>query len=409
MSVFAYEAIDPQTNKLLQGTLEAENLREAKEILRSQGAIPTRLEQTQTAITVEQVLAQTPVIGDLMAGQIGLRDLALMTEQLHTLLDAGIPLIEALHLLSQQTTNKKLQGLLGAIRADIIAGESLSSALAKYPKYFDSLYINMIRSGEVSGNLDMICKRLAGLLEKTIELQGKLQSAMIYPAVTILVVIGVVVVIMLVVVPQFQTFFGDSPLPLPTQILIQTSKFFQNFWWGLLLGSTVLILWFNNFRLGVGKPLTDQWMLTMPIIGDVLRKLYVSRFIRTLGTVVGSGVSLTEGLLTAAGTVDNYVLRAAFDKARESLIMGGTLSKPLEKTGAFPVMVVKMIAIAEETGQIEDMLNKSADFLDVEVDRSIETMTTLIEPIMIVVLGGIILGVALALYIPLFDLSNHVK
>jgi type IV pilus assembly protein PilC len=282
--------------------------------------------------------------------------------------------------------------------------------LGKYPKHFSRLYISMIRSGEVSGDLDLMCLRLSALLEKMMALQGKVQGALVYPAFTVLVVIGVVIIIMLVVVPQFQNMFMSAgrELPLPTQILIATSQFTQAFWWAMLIAAGTLFFWFEVFRRDKGKPLVDQWILTIPLIGDVMRKVYVSRFVRTLGTVVGSGVSLTEALVTSAATVDNYVLKAAFDKAKESLIQGGTLSRPLEKTGAFPIMVVKMIAIAEETGQMEEMLSKSADFLDMEVDRAVETMTTLIEPIMIIVLGGIILGVALALYIPLFEMHKVV-
>jgi type IV pilus assembly protein PilC len=226
-----------------------------------------------------------------------------------------------------------------------------------------------------------------------------------------LVIIAVIIVILVVVVPQFQTLFSNNnaQLPLPTQLLIECSHFVMNFWWALLIGTVTFAFWFNIFRLGKGKPLVDQWLLTIPLVGDLFRKVYVSRFVRTLATMMGAGVSLTEGLVTAAATVDNYVLRVAFDKAKDSLLQGGTLARPLEQTGSFPIMVVKMIAIAEESGRMEEMLNKSADFLDVEVDRAVETLTKFIEPIMIIVLGGILLGVALALYIPLFEMSKVVS
>jgi type IV pilus assembly protein PilC len=258
--------------------------------------------------------------------------------------------------------------------------------------------------------MEMVCQRLAHLMEKTMALQAKIQGAMIYPAFTILVIIAVIVVIMVVVVPQFQSMFEGfgAELPLPTQILINCSDFTMSFWWAIILAVGTFTFWFNVFRQGKGKPLVDQWMLTIPLIGDLFRKVYVSRFVRTLASTVGSGISLIEALMTAAATVDNYVLRVAFDKARESLLQGGTLAKPLEQTGVFPIMVVKMIGIAEETGRMEEMLNKSADYLDVEVDRAVETLTTMIEPIMIIVLGGLLLGVALALYIPLFDMSKVV-
>lgn len=410
MTVFVYTAIDPATNRTLEGKIEAQNLREAKEVLRQQGHIPTRIEQHSQSTNVEDVFQQLPLIGDLLAPRVSTREICLMTQQMYTLLNAGIPLIEALFLLEQQAENKALREVLKRVRSDVIAGDSFSGALAKFPKQFSRLYVSMVRSGEVSGEMDMVCERLAALLEKMLALQAKIQGAMVYPAFTVLVIVAVVVVIMIVVVPQFQTMFSNygSALPLPTQFLIAASHFTLSFWWAILVAGGTLAFWFNIFRLGSGKALVDQWLLTIPLIGNLFKKVYVSRFIRTLATVVGSGISLTEGLITAAATVDNYVLRVAFDRARESLLQGGTLARPLEQTGVFPVMVVKMIAIAEETGRMEEMLNKSADFLDSEVDRAVETLTTLIEPIMIIVLGGILLGVALALYVPLFDMSKMV-
>ncbi len=410
-SVFSYTAIDPATNKTVEGKIEALNLREAKELLRGQGHIPTRIQQEEVSLTLEDVLLKMPLIGDLMAPKVGAKDINIMTQQMYTLLNAGIPLIEALFLLEQQAENPALKNTLKKIRADVIAGDSFSSALTKFPKQFNKLYVNMIRSGEVSGEMDLVCARLSVLIEKMMALQGKITGAMVYPAFTVLVIVAVIVVIMVVVVPQFQMMFGNfgAELPLPTRVLIAASDFTLSFWWAILGAVVTLCVWFNIFRQGQGKPLVDQWMLTIPLIGDLFRKVYVSRFVRTLATVIGSGVSLTESLVTASGTVDNYVLHAAFDKAKESLLHGGSLAKPLEQTGVFPVMVVKMIAIAEETGRMEEMLNKAADFLDVEVDQAVETLTTMIEPIMIIVLGGILLFVALALYIPMFDMSKMVS
>jgi len=410
MAVYIYTAIDPARNKSIEGRIEAQNLREAKEILRNQGHIPTSINEDQQSATVEGMLHKIPIVGDLLTPGVSMKDINIMTQQLHTLLNAGIPLIEGLFMLEQQSQSGTLKGILKKVRTDVIAGDSFSAALTKYPKQFSSLYVSMVKAGEISGELELVCMRLATLIEKMMALQGKIQSAMVYPAFTVVVIIGVIIIIMLVVVPQFQNLFANNhaELPLPTLILIETSHFFTNFWWALLVGTCSLGFWFHVFRTGQGKPLVDQWVLTFPLLGDLFRKVYVSRFIRTLATMVGSGISLTEGLVTAGNTVDNYVLHAAFERARESVLQGGTLAKPLEQTGILPVMVVKMIAIAEETGQMEDMLHKAADFLDVEVDRAVDTLTTMIEPIMIIVLGSILLGVALALYIPLFDMSKVV-
>ncbi len=410
MAVFLYAAIDPATNKTLEGKIEALNLREAKEILRNMGHIPTRIVEDEQGVEVGEALKKIPVIGALFSPSASMKDTCVMTQQLATLLNAGIPLIEGLYLLEQQAENKALKEILKKVRADVIAGDSFGTALSKYPRQFNSLYLNLIRSGEVSGEMEAVCERLAKLIEKNMELTAKIQGAMIYPAFTVVVIVAVIILIMIVVVPQFRTLFNGSghELPLPTQVLIVCSDFTMQFWWAMLVGTGAFAFWFNVFRQGGGKPFVDQWMLTIPLIGDLFRKVYVSRFVRTLATTVGAGVSLIEALVTAAATVDNYVLRVAFEKARESLLNGGSLARPLEDTNTFPVMVVKMIAIAEETGRMEEMLLKSADYLDVEVDRAVDTLTSMIEPIMIVVLGGLLLGVALALYIPMFDMSKVV-
>ncbi len=410
MAVFIYSAIDPTTSKTVEGKVEALNLREAKDILRSQGHIPTKIEQDEQSADIGDMLQKVPLLGDLLAPKVGQKDVCLMTQQMSTLLNAGIPLIEGLFLLEQQSENKALKEILKKVRADVIAGDSFSAAITRYPKQFSRLYVNMIRSGEVSGELETVCARLAHLMEKTMALQATIQGAMVYPAFTVVVIVAVIIVIMIVVVPQFQSMFANfgAELPLPTKILIDASNFTLNFWWAILVAGGTFFFWFNMFRTGKGKPVVDQWMLTIPLIGDLFRKVYVSRFVRTLASTVGAGIALVEALVTASATVDNYVLRVAFDKAKESILQGGTLARPLEQTNAFPIMVVKMIAIAEETGRMEEMLNKSADYLDIEVDRAVETLTTMIEPIMIIVLGGLLLGVALALYIPLFDMSNMV-
>jgi type IV pilus assembly protein PilC len=411
MTVFVYTAIDPVRNQNIEGKVEAANLREAKALLRNQGHIPMQIAQDEQGMTVEELLPRLPLIGHLLTPHIGLKDINIMTQQLYTLLNAGVPLIEGLFMLEQQSENKALRDVIKKIRTDVIAGDSFSAAISKYPQHFSKLYVSMIQAGEVSGEMEQVCMRLCLLIEKMMALQSKIQGAMVYPAFTVVVIIAVIVVIMIVVVPQFQTLFSSNKaaLPLPTQILIETSHFTTSFWWAIIIGVATFGFWFQVFRTGQGKALVDQWVLTIPLIGDLLRKVYVSRFIRTLATMVGSGISLTEGLVTAGATVDNYVLRVAFDRARESVLQGGTLAKPLEHTGIFPMMVVKMIAIAEETGQMEDMLHKAANFLDVEVDNAVDTLTTMIEPIMIIVLGGILLGVALALYIPLFDMSKVVS
>lgn len=410
MAVFSFKAIETGSNKIIEGKLEAENYRAAKEILRQDGKIPTEIEEETMPLDFGLLISQIPFIGPILTPSVGLKDINIMTQQLSTLIDAGVPLIEAIYLLEQQSTNKRLRDILKNVRNQVIAGDSFSKALSRYPNDFSRLYLNMIKAGELSGEMDKICQRLSVLLEKYMHLQKKIQSAMIYPAVTIVIIGGVVAIVLIFVVPKFKTFFSSfgAELPAPTQALINISDFVMNFWWAILPIMAGTFFWVETFRRGKGKPFFDQWMLTIPIFGGVFRKIYVSRFIRTLGTVVASGVPLTEGLATSSETVDNYVLRLSLEKGRDSIMSGGGLARPLEMSGAFPLMVTKMIAIGEETGKLEHMLSKASDFLDSEVDTSVSNLTTLIEPIMIVILGLILTFVALALYMPMFEIGNVV-
>ncbi len=407
MPVYTYAALEPGSSKVLEGKLEARNLREAKEIIRAQGQIPTRLEEEAAGIDMDSFLARIPILNAL--NNPGLKDLAIFTQQLYTLLDAGIPLIEGLYLLEQSSENGTLKKCLKQIRSDVIAGDSFSAAISRYPHIFSRLYINMVRAGEVSGNLDDICSRLAMLLEKEMIVTGKVKGAMVVPVVTALIIGGITIGLLMFVVPQFQGMFSSAgaDLPLPTQILVMASDFLLAFWWAAGLVCIGLGIWFNIFRQStMGKPLVDQWMLTLPVMGDLLNKSYSSSFVRTLGTLQASGVSLTEAIGTAAGTVDNYVVRVTLDRARESILIGGSLAKPLEQSNVFPFMVVKMVAIGEETGNLEKMLNKASVFLDREVDEAIDQMTSLIQPVMTVILGGVLMFILLGLYLPIFDMHK---
>ncbi len=407
MPVYSYAAIDPASNKHFEGRLEALNLRQAKEIIRNQGQIPTRLEEENSNTSIEQLVTQIPLISSLTNPT--LKDQVVFTQQLYTLLDAGIPLIEGLFLLEQASTNKTLREILRKVRTDVIGGDSFSASIKRFPKIFSRLYINLIKAGEVSGNLDQICNRLAILMEKEMIVQGKIKGAMVVPAITAIIIGAVTAGLLIWIVPQFQSLFAMSgnDLPLPTQMLVMASDFLKNFWWLMILGFIGFVIWFNIFKQSkVGKPLVDQWILTLPIFGDLLNKSYASSFVRTLATLQASGVSLIEGVTTAAGTIDNYVVSNTLDRGRESILVGGSLSRPLEQSKVFPFMVTKMIAIGEETGNLESMLLKASQYLDQEVDESIDNMTKLIQPAMTVVLGAILLFILLGLYLPIFDMHK---
>lgn len=407
MPVYSYIAIDPSTSKAIEGKLEAQNLRAAKELIRGQGQIPTKLEEEADHGGLNTLMARIPLLSALT--NPGLRDVTIFTQQLYTLLDAGIPLIEGLFLLEQQTTNSTLRATLRKVRTDVISGDSFSAAINRFPHIFNKLYINMIRAGEVSGNIDEICLRLASLLDKEMAIKGKVKGAMVVPVITAAIITLVTLGLLIFVVPQFASFFSShgGELPLPTQILMATSNFLQAFWWAVGLASIGLFCWFNFFRRSaMGKPLVDQWVLTLPVFGDLLNKSYSSSFVRTLATLQASGVSLTEAIGTAAGTIDNTIVRLTLDKARESILVGGTLARPLEQGRVMPFMVVKMIAIGEETGNLEGMLYKASDFLDREVDEAIDNMTKMIQPVMTVILGAVLLFVLLGLYLPIFDMHK---
>lgn len=413
MPVYSYKAIEAKSNKQVQGTIEAPNEKSARDALRKQGTIPTNLEDINPQKTDDvMVLIQSiPFLGKIFEPKVKLKDIVIFTQQLATLIDAGIPLVEALFMLEQQTINPKLKSTLNKVRTDVLTGDSLSRALARHPDIFSKLYINLIRAGEVSGELERICHRLNSLLEAIQRLNSKLRAALIYPAVVVIAIVGVVIVLVVFVVPVFKGLYDNSgsELPLPTQFILVVSDIIIGWWW-LITGVCIgVFTWFNWFRKGVGKPIVDEYALRIPLVGTVVRSVFVSRFVRTLGTVFGAGVSITEALGAAAGTVDNYILQNSFKRAAESLRAGGTLSKPLEKSGAFPLMVVRMIAVGEETGNLETMLEKSANFLDIEVDNAVEAMTSMIEPILTVVMGGVVLVIALALYLPLFDMHNVMK
>lgn len=408
MSIFIYEAIESDTKKRVSGRMDAPNLRAAKISLMQLGLTPISLEEDMKKNV--NLIQEIPILGELLKPKVSSKDLTLFTQQMATLLDSGVPMVETLFMLEQQTVSPRLKALLQEIRSSVLTGHSFSSALGKYPSEFPNLYLSMIKAGEVSGDMDKICYRLASLYEKITDLQNKLKAAMLYPAITLFVILVVIVIILLVVVPQFEKMFASkgAELPLPTVVLIGASKFVQSFWWALLAASGAFAYWVNVFRKGPGKELIDAWTLRTPIIGMVITKIYASRFVRTMATLLSSGVSLTEALVNAHATIDNSVIQGALVSARENLITGGSLSKPLEDSKLFPLMVTRMMGIGEQTGEMDKMMNKAADFLDVEVDGAIETLVTLIEPVMIVVLGALLAFVALALYLPLFDIGKAV-
>ncbi len=340
------------------------------------------------------------------------RDIVVFTRQFATMVNSGLPLVQALDILAKQTENPQLAETTKQVVYDIESGHTLADALEKHPKVFTQLYVNMVAAGEAGGILDTIMLRLATFLEKNDAIVRKVKGAMVYPGV-IFSVAGICIGVLLIfVIPTFQTMFASVgvPLPLPTRVVIGISDFLQNFW-HVLIVATVIAVFATRAYYGTdnGKLVIDKMMLKAPVLGDLLRKSAVSRFTRTLGTLLASGVSILDGLEITARTAGNRVIHDAVMESRGSIAGGDTIAGPLEKSEVFPPMVTSMIAVGEATGGLDEMLSKIADFYDDEVDTAVGTLLSLLEPIMIVFLGVIVGGMIVAMYLPIFDMINAVS
>ena len=335
------------------------------------------------------------------------REVVIFTRQFATMINAGLPLVQSLTILAEQTENKNFKKIIAQVLQDIQAGQTLADAMRRHPKIFTELYVNMVAAGEAGGILDIILLRLAVFLEKNDALIRKIKGAMTYPAVMLFVVIACTTILLWKVVPVFASIFQDAglALPTPTLIVLGISKFLQSYIWLLVLGFIAMIFAIRQYyRTQSGQLVIDRTMLRMPILGPLLRKSAVSRFTRTLGTLVSSGVSILDGLQITARTSGNRVIHDAVMQSRASIAGGATISDPLKASGVFPPMVVQMINVGEQTGGLDEMLSKIADFYDDEVDAAVSALTSILEPIMIVVMGVVIGGMVVAMYLPMFDL-----
>jgi len=348
----------------------------------------------------------------ISGGSIKTRDVVIFTRQFSTMINSGLPLVQALTILSEQTDNKALAGVTRKVVFDVESGNTVADALSKHPKAFTNLYVNMVAAGEAGGILDTILMRLATFLEKNDALVRKVKGAMIYPAVIMGVAAIAILVLLLFVIPVFESMFASvgQALPLPTRIVIAASKFLNAYWW--MLGGGFIAAGFlfkRYYASNSGKLVIDRLALKMPVLGDVLRKSAVSRFTRTLGTLISSGVSILEGLEITAKTAGNRVIQDAIMASRSSIAGGDTIAQPLQKSKVFPPMVISMIAVGEQTGGLDEMLSKIADFYDEEVDSAVSNLLSLLEPIMIVFLGVVVGGMVVAMYLPIFDMINAVQ
>ncbi|HEY9514182.1 MAG TPA: type II secretion system F family protein [Gemmatimonadaceae bacterium] len=345
-------------------------------------------------------------------GRIKTRDIVIFTRQFSTMINAGLPLVQALDILSKQSENKALQDVTHQVVYDVESGNTVADALRKHPKAFTDLYVNMVAAGEAGGILDTILMRLATFLEKNDALVGKVKSAMIYPGVIMSVAAIAIMVLLIFVIPVFEKMFAsvNLALPLPTRIVIGLSGFLTGYWWAVLaVGFFVVTSLRKYYKTSDGQLRIDSLLLKMPVLGDMLRKSAVSRFTRTLGTLISSGVSILDGLEITAKTAGNRVIHDAIMESRASIAGGDTISAPLQKSAVFPPMVISMIAVGEQTGGLDEMLTKIADFYDTEVDTAVSGLLSLMEPVMIVFLGVVVGGMVVAMYLPIFDMINTVQ
>jgi type IV pilus assembly protein PilC len=339
------------------------------------------------------------------------RDLVLFTRQFATMVNAGLPLVQALDILQQQTENKVLKKTIQEILYDVESGHTLADALREHEDIFSGLYVNMVEAGEAGGILDTILLRLATFLEKNDALARKVKGAMIYPAVVMVVAIAAIAILLLFVIPTFQTMFAsfNATLPLPTRIVIAMSQALQHYGIFILLALIGIGFLFQRWvKTPGGRLRFDQALLRIPILGTLARKAAVARFTRTLSTLLSSGVSILEGLEITAKTSGNRVIHDAVMTSRASIAGGRSIAEPLKETEVFPPMVTQMIHVGEETGDLDGMLSKVADFYDEEVDVAVESLLKALEPAMIVVLGTIVGGMIVAMYLPIFSLVNAI-
>jgi type IV pilus assembly protein PilC len=352
---------------------------------------------------------QMPKIG---GHGITTKDLAIFTRQFATMISAGLPLVQCLDILAKQSSKPSFGHIIGDVTREVESGSTLSDGLGKHKDVFDDLFRNMVAAGETGGVLDEILMRLATYIEKADALKRKIQSAMVYPAVVLTVALGATAFMLIFIIPTFAKMFSDfgGELPLPTRIVLNLSHFLTGFWWlMLLMGVGVAVVFNRYYATENGKRVVDSLTLKMPVLGDVLLKGAVARFTRTLGTLIASGVPILGGLEITARTAGNKVIAEAIMTARASIREGETVSAPLKASGVFPPMVVQMISVGEQTGALDEMLTKIAVFYEAEVDTAVDTLTSIIEPVMIVVMGGIVGTMVVAMYLPMFKLISVVS
>ena len=401
MAVYLWTGID-RAGKKQKGEVEADNLPLARQMVIRKG------------IAIKALRPKPKALGDYfpaMSGRVKDKDIVIFVRQFSTMIDAGLPLVQCLEILQEQQSNANFKRVIRQIKKDVEEGATLSDAVKKHPKVFDSLFHNLVAAGEIGGILDIILNRLAAYIEKMGKLKKKIKGALTYPIIVVSIAVIVVAVILIWVIPVFAGLFKDAGVKLPSMTLfvMNTSDFVKNYFHWIFVALIIMVFGLRRLhRMPRGRDIFDRLFLRMPVCGVLIRKIAVARFTRTLGTMMSSGVPILDGLDVVASTAGNTVVEKAIRDARVAISEGRPVAEPLAETGVFPPMVTQMIAVGEATGALDTMLGKIADFYDEEVDAAVGALTSMLEPLLIMFLGVTIGGLLVAMYLPIFQLADVV-
>jgi len=404
-ATFQYKVRD-NSGRLLQGQVEGDSQALVAGKLRAMGYTPIAIEEQKSS----KVGADVKIPG--LSDRVSMKDVAVFSRQFATMINSGLSLIRALHILGDQTENKKLAAVTAEVRLDIEKGASLSQALSRHPKVFNRLYVAMVRAGETGGVLDRVLIQLADIIEKQVELRRKIKSAMTYPVAVLVLVLLIVTAMLIFVVPTFETLYADlgGTLPLPTRMLLAVSGFVTKFAPFIIVAEVIAAVLFRKWiQSDKGRSTWDRFKLKVPIFGKLVHKTAITRFSRTFAVLLRSGVPILEALEITSETVNNTVMSNAVKDVQDAVKRGEPIATPMQRHEIFPPMVTQMLAVGEETGQVDTMLEKVADFYDQEIEATVDALTSLLEPLLIVVMGGAVGGMVVALYMPMFQIINLVQ
>jgi type IV pilus assembly protein PilC len=401
-TTYAYKVRDGQ-GKLVTGELVGDSEDLVLVRLRQMGLTPLEVKKASAGMKMEI---------NLRPGHVKLKHLSIFARQFATMINSGLPILRALAILSEQSQSTELAKVLFQVRTDVEQGASLSGAMSKHPKAFNDLFIAMVKSGETGGVLDSVLLRIADVIEREVELRRKIKSAMTYPVAVVALVVLIMSAMLFFVVPQFESIYAQlgGTLPLPTRVLLGLSKAVRHYWWMFLLGSFGASFAFRRFKKTErGREIVDSVKLKIPIFGPLFHKTAIARFSSTLGMLLRSGVPILQSLEIVSDTVNNRIISKAVADVQGSVREGETIARPLAKHAVFPSMVTQMLAVGEETGQIDTMLDKVAQFYNSEVSAAVDALTSLIEPLLIAIIGGCVGAAVIALYMPMFNIIKLIK